>query len=138
MKLVKKYKMIRFGKSLAVCMLVVILSVVVGCVGTTESSEKIITSENIQIISVELFDKSKKTFEGDSISQVTEMVNKATLTREKSVQDAPDTHPLGRIIINDGEEVIYYYQKNDKYYFEKPYSGIYETSIDVNDFLSEL
>ena len=130
--------MIRFGKSIAICMLVVILAVMVGCGGTTESSERIITSDNIQKISVELFDKSKKTFEGGAVSQVTEMINKATPTREKSVQDTPNSLPLGIITINDGEEVIYYYQKNDKYYFEKPYSGIYETSIDVNDFLSEL
>ena len=117
---------------------ILVATVFVGCGRTTEEKKEIISPGNIQKISVELFDKSKKTFEGGSISQVTEMVNKATLTREKSVQDAPDIHPLGRIIINDGEEVIYYYQKNDKYYFEKPYSGIYETSIDVNDFLSEL
>ena len=129
--------MIRFGKSLAVCILVIIMAVIVGCGGATESSEGIITSENIQKISVELFDKSKKTFEGDAVGQVAEMINKATPTREKSVQDAPDTLPLGRIIIND-DEVIYYYQKNDKYYIEKPYTAIYETSVDINTFLSEL
>ena len=130
--------MIRFGKSIAICMLVVILAVMVGCGGTTESSERIITSDNIQKISVELFDKSKKTFEGGAVSQVTEMINKATPTREKSVQDTPNSLPLGIITINDGEEVIYYYQKNDKYYFEKPYSGIYEIAVDVNAFLSNL
>ena len=130
--------MIRFGKSIAVCMLVVILAVMVGCGGTTESSERIITSDNIQKISVELFDKSKKTFEGGAVSQVTEMINRATPTREKSVQDTPNSLPLGKITINDGEEVIYYYQKNDKCYFEKPYAGIYETAVDVNAFLSEL
>ena len=40
--------MIRFGKSLAVCILVIIMAVIVGCGGATESSEGIITSENIQ------------------------------------------------------------------------------------------
>ena len=117
---------------------ILVATVFVGCGRTTEGKKGIIPSGNIQKISVELFDKSKKTFEGGAVSQVTEMINKATPTREKSVQDTPNSLPLGKITINDGEEVIYYYQKNDKYYIEKPYSGIYETSIDINNFLSEL
>ncbi len=117
---------------------ILVATVFVGCGRTTEEKKEIISPGNIQKISVELFDQSKRTFEDDNINLVTEMINKAKLTRKKSVQDAPDILPLGKITINDGEEIIYYYQKNDKYYIEKPYSGIYETAVDVNAFLSNL
>lgn len=127
-----------YVKIISMLILVAIMTVLIGCGVATEGGTGIISSENIKNISVELFDQSKKTFEGDAISQVTEMINKATLTREKSVQDTPDIRPLGKITINDGEEIIYYYQKNDKHYIEKPYVGIYETTVDINAFLSEL
>lgn len=118
--------------------LAAIMAVLVGCGAATEDGAGIISSENIKEFSVELFDQSMKTFEGDAIGQVAEMLNQATLTREKSVQDTPDRSPLGKITINDGEEILYYYQEGDKNYIEKPYVGIYETAVDIDVFFSGL
>ena len=127
-----------YVKTISMLIIVAIMAVLVGCGAATEDGTGIISSENIKEFSVELFDQSMKTFEGDAIEQVAEMLNQATLTREKSVQDTPDGSPLGKITINDGEEILYYYQEGDKNYIEKPYVGIYETTVDIDVFFSGL
>lgn len=126
------------SKSIAVFIIIVTMATLIGCSGTKGNNAEIISAENTKNISVVLFDGTEKTFDGNKIDALAEMINKATPTENSSVQDVPDALPLGKIIINDGEEVIYYYQKNSKYYIEKPYTYICETTVDINSFLSEL
>lgn len=125
-------------KSIAICIIILMMAIMVGCGGTKDDGKDIISSGNIDNISVDLFDGSTKELEGDAINKVMGIINDATLTGEDSVNDTPDASVFGKITVNDGEEVFYYYRENDKYYIEKPYAGIYETDVDVNTFIEEI
>lgn len=136
--MIQKNAIVRLGKIITICAFVVMITVIIGCDGTKDNYTEIISSNSIDNISVELFDGSKRIFEGNTISVITETINRATLTEKVSVQDTPDSLPLGKITIDNDKEIIYYYQKDNKYYIEKPYVAIYETTVDINSFLLEL
>ena len=125
-------------KTLILTITFVIVVALIGCGKTFETKESLISTKNIEKISVELFDKSTKEFKGDSVNQITDTINTASLTEKESVDDSPNIHPFGKITINDGEEIIYYYQKNGKSFLEKPYTGIYKISVDINSFFENL
>ena len=123
---------------LVICLLLALGLILSGCSGSNETVENVITTENIEMVSVELFDKSSKDLNAEQIKKMVTFINEAELTKEESVQDIPSKSPLGRISINDGEEVLYYYQNGDVFYIEKPYEGIFKDSEDVDRFLAEL
>ena len=123
--------------TLAVSMAVAIFILAIGC-GTSDSENSIIKSDKVERISIELFNRSEKVFDGDDTSKVIEIIEKAKLTKHESIQDAPDKSPLGKITLNDGEEILYYYYEDEKSYIEKPYEGIYELTADIDKLFVEL
>lgn len=129
MKFVKKYSIVG--------LFFVALLLMVGC-GANDTDASAITTEKIDKISVIMFDQSQKTFEDDAIDKILNIINAAKSTNRDSVQDVPEAAPLGKITINDDEEMLYYYQDDGKIYIEKPYAGIYEADDNIDKFFAEL
>ena len=118
--------------------IVTIVLCMTACGVSSEEGVEVVRTKDVAGISVELFDKSTKLIEGDAVDEVVNMLEKAEITGGPSVQDVPDADQYGKITINDGEETLYYYKKDNMFYIEKPYEAIYEIPIDVDDALMDL
>ncbi|SDB04031.1 DUF5301 domain-containing protein [Eubacterium oxidoreducens] len=123
--------------TIAVSIVVAIFVLATGC-GASDNDNRIVDLDKVERISIELFDHSEKVFDGGDVGKVVDVIKKAKLTKYESVQDAPDKAPLGRIAINEDEEILYYYYEDEKSYIEKPYEGIYELTENIDKLFSEL
>ena len=78
--------------------------------------------------------------EPDRIEAVMHFLRAAEPTRTPSVNDQPtNVAAYGTVSVNAGGRttVVYYYEKDGRYYLEQPYQGIYRTAYSPEDLLSQ-
>lgn len=121
-----------------IAILLIILIIITITIGLnyyfkTKKTYTITIPELDKIISITLIkDTSTKTINNiDDLKSILELINKLeSKIKDKSVQDKPiDEENLIKIDFKfkeDGTSTIYVYEKNNKYYIEQPYIGIYE------------
>lgn len=97
--------------------------------------------EKIENIEITKTDGAIVSFDDkEQIEQFMSVLTQATPTSLQSVQDYPQVDKCGEIDIsnNDGITTVYYYEKRNKHYLEQPYRGIYEITVDIDGFVSDL
>ncbi len=87
--------------------------------------------ENLESITLKQNDNQKNINENKEINEILEKLNgEKRTTKEESIQDAP-VNANNVITVNfnfkeAGASTIFIYNKNNKYYLEQPYNGIYQ------------
>ena len=94
---------------------------------------KLPEAEKIGSISLEQEENIKSIYENEKIQDVIYVLNGKT-TKKESIQDTP-INASNKIKIEfnfkeEGKSVIFVYEKNNEYYIEQPYNGIYRISPD--------
>ena len=100
---------------------------------------KIINNKNI---SLKMGNKDADIVESKDENIVIDVLNKKRKTFKDSVSD----YPVGGFYVieinvtlsNDSKLILYAYEKNKKYYLEKPYDGIYDISKDEYDSIFDV
>lgn len=100
-------------------------------------------SHNLSSISYELPTGIETVAEEEKMDRVLNGLNELNLeTKSVSVQDVPtDVENLVSIRLNYKEDAVgsfYLYSKNDKYYIEEPYNGIYKIDKDKYEYIISL
>lgn len=83
--------------------------------------------ENLKSINIE----NKKIEEPEKIKAIIEILNKKERTTKKaSIQDAPintdETIKIEFYFIEQGTSTLFVYERNNNFYIEQPYNGVYE------------
>lgn len=90
----------------------------------TQGVIKIVSEKNNSKGKLELISK-------DIVDQVIAIMQPAEReTKIESITDQPSVETYYIITLKDSEEKIYIYAKDNKYYIEQPYNGIYEITED--------
>ncbi|MEG0598133.1 MAG: DUF5301 domain-containing protein, partial [Oscillospiraceae bacterium] len=73
--------------------------------------------------------------EKEKIAAFLQKASASRLTTEESVQDVPTVSKYTRVdLVCDGTlSSLFIYEKNAKWYIERPYEGIYETDESILD-----
>lgn len=87
--------------------------------------------ENLKSISLEQNANGKVISDNEEIRDIINILNgKERTTKEESIQDEPvNTNNKIKIDFNfkeTGASTLFIYEKNNKYYIEQPYNGIYK------------
>ena len=91
--------------------------------------------ENLKSISLNLNDKNVIVTDEEEMKDILSVLNNTKkVTKNESIQDAPvnvkDEIKLKFNLTKDEIFTIFVYTKNQKYYIEQPYNGIYQISGD--------
>lgn len=76
--------------------------------------------------------------DADTVAAIMSALSEAKPTRKASVNDQPvNVASFGTVRINAGEKttVIYYYEKDGRYYAEQPYNGIFRLNADIEGLI---
>lgn len=134
------------NKKNMVCIILVIIliAIIVGItlyfINRKTYELKLPSLEKIESISIEQNTNKKVISKQSEIKEILDNIsNLNTITQEESIQDAPINSENGiKVDFNLKEmeiSTIFIYQKNNKYYIEQPYNGIYKISKDAYDSL---
>lgn len=107
-----------------------------GCV-QKEKTNKTIQSSKLEAITITSFDEDIiEVTDSTKIQDIVNVINNAKRTKDESTQDVPDVEKYGKItfVSKDDDRILYYYQKNKKWYIEEPYVGIYECSQNLDNY----
>ncbi len=98
---------------------------------------------DIESIILESTNKKSYTDETGKKDILTTLKGKGRSTKSQSIQDSPveatNEIKIDFILKTNLTSTLYVYMKNNKYYIEQPYNGIYEITIDeynsINSYL---
>lgn len=96
---------------------------------------------DIDSIGITTFDGTEVTFsDKEWIEQFIAVVIEAESTTKESIQDVPNVETYGKVDIlnNSGVTTLFYYKEQGKYYIEQPYQGVYQTDIDIDDWMKNV
>lgn len=119
-------------KKLIIIMSLCLLVALAGC-GKKADPIDLPDNDAVKSIDISSIDGDKIELSEDGMKEILHIVRDAEPTRSQSINDQPtNLDAYGTIVINTNEEstVLYYYEKNGKYYVEQPYVGIYR--LDFN------
>ena len=91
--------------------------------------------EKLESISLEKDTTVKTISENEEIEDILNVLKgNGRTTKSESIQDSP-VNTSSKIRVNfhfkeSGTSTVFVYEKNDKYYIEQPYNGIYRISMD--------
>lgn len=95
---------------------------------------------DIESIILENTNKKNYTDEKSKKDILTTLKGKGRSTKLQSIQDSPveatNEIKIDFILKTNLTSTLYVYMKNNKYYIEQPYNGIYEISIDEYNSIS--
>lgn len=95
-------------------------------INDAENIKSVVSQKNTSGGKIEV---SSKTLIAEIITAIT---NERT-TKQKSERDLPDVQEYYIITFKDTEQKIYMYIKDDQYYIEEPYNGMYKISQEEYD-----
>lgn len=131
------------SKVIGVVLLIVMAFIIFFFVGwRMKANESIISDPSkVKEISAVLYNgEYVKVTEPQQIKDAAKEINEASLTKKKSTQDVPEVKVYGKITITikSEEKILYYYEKDGKYYVEVPYGGIYQCKQNINDYFESV
>ncbi len=98
--------------------------------------------ENLQSISLKQDENEKIFSDSDKIKEILDIIGgvKSKIKKE-SIQDYPvnvvDAIKVNFNFIGRGASTLFVYEKNNKYYIEQPYNGVYQISADEYDLIEK-
>lgn len=98
------------------------------------------TMEKLESITIE----NKKIENKEEIKEILDLLNKeGRTTKEASIQDNPvnasEQFKINFHFLESGTSMLFVYRKNNSYYIEQPYNGIYKiTKSEYNEIKSML
>ncbi len=103
--------------------------------------EALVLPEKETVLSVEIRqgDEVNKQTDPQVIADLIDGLAKAENTGRESVNDTPSGEVVYRLsfsLVSGGENVLFVYQKNGKYFAERPYTGIWKVDKAVFESLS--
>lgn len=103
--------------------------------------EALVLPEKETVLSVEIRqgDEVEKQTDPQVIAGLIDGLAKAENTGRESVSDSPSAEVVYRLsfsLVSGGENVLFVYQKNGKYFAERPYTGIWQVDKEVFESLS--
>lgn len=107
-----------------------------GC-AQKEKANIVMQSSKLEAITITLFNEDIiEVTDSTKIQDIVNVINNAKQTKDESTQDVPDVEKYGKItfVSKGNDRILYYYEKNKKWYIEEPYVGIYECSQNLNNF----
>lgn len=102
-----------------------------GC-AQKEKANIVMQSSKLEAITITLFNEDIiEVTDSTKIQDIVNVINNAKQTKDESTQDVPDVEKYGKItfVSKGNDRILYYYEKNKKWYIEEPYVGIYELSL---------
>lgn len=92
-------------------------------------------AENLKSISLEQNNGQSTIDDSGEIKEILDIIGgEKRTTKEESIQDAPvnaeDEIKIDFQFSETGVSTLFVYKKNNKYYIEQPYNGIYQISVE--------
>lgn len=98
--------------------------------------------ENLKNISLKQNDDERIISESDEMEELLKVINGVKrVTKEESIQDSPvnidNLIKIDFYFVENGVSTIFIYKKNNNYYIEQPYNGIYQINSEEYDFIEK-
>lgn len=98
--------------------------------------------EKLKNISLKQNDEERIISESDEMEELLKVINGVKrVTKEESIQDSPvnidNLIKIDFYFVENGVSTIFVYKKNNNYYIEQPYNGIYQINSDEYDFIEK-
>ncbi|MDD3252377.1 MAG: DUF5301 domain-containing protein [Lachnospiraceae bacterium] len=127
-------------KIVSILVVVMIIASLAGC--SQKAADPIVLPDenSIQSVDITVDDELVNFTDIEWIKQCMSNIANAQATAKESVNDMPQVDDYIKIDINTNNAVstLFVYEKNDKYYIEQAYQGIYETDSSFYEMLKEL